>query len=486
MGREVELKLEIAPRDAKRLRRHPALAAAEPREQEQLSVYFDTKTMKLSKAHLTLRVRQIGGAFVQTVKAEGTSAGMFDRPEWERPVRSLEPEAAAAAGTPVADLLGPGAFAKLAPVIRSQVRRTRWHVERDGARIEVALDEGAVEAGGAEHAISEVEIELLDGDRDAIFHLARNLGSRLPVRLGVLSKAERGFALAEGRLDRVTKALPLALRADMTAAEGFTSIVLSCLKHFRLNEPLIAAVRDPAALHQARVAMRRLRSAFSLFAPIIRDDEGFRPLREELRWFTGQLGEARNLDVFLKRLDAGASERPKLEAAREAEYDRIIATLSSKRFLHLVLNLVAWLLTGAWRSRKRAAKPLTSFTSKRIDRLWHDIALRGVDLASLDEEPRHRLRIDIKKIRYALEFVAGLHRGAEGAQRRFGAALEGLQESLGHLNDMATAREIAAQHLGGDEAAPGSDVAAEQAEHLRDAAKHFSRLEKAGPYWRAA
>jgi CHAD domain-containing protein len=78
--------------------------------------------------------------------------------------------------------------------------------------------------------------------------------------------------------------------------------------------------------------MRRLRSAFSLFAPMIRDDEAFAPLREELRWFTNQLGEARNLDVFLKRPDVPAAERRQLAAAREKQYDSIIAVLASKRF----------------------------------------------------------------------------------------------------------------------------------------------------------
>jgi CHAD domain-containing protein len=152
-----------------------------------------------------------------------------------------------------------------------------------------------------------------------------------------------------------------------------------------------------------------------------------------------------------------------------------------------VLDLAAWLLTGDWRERRRAAKPLASFTSKRIDRLWDDIEIRGGDLASLDEEPRHRLRIDIKKIRYALEFVAGLHRGAAQRQKKFGAALEGLQESLGHLNDMATARAIEAEHFAAaGTAAPPPQGEEEEARHIAEAAAHFARLEKVGPYWRAA
>src|SRR5688572_27892296 len=83
-------------------------------------------------------------------------------------------------------------------------------------------------------------------------------------------------------------------------ARGFAAIAQSCLRHFRLNEPLIIKHREPDALHQARVAMRRLRSALSLFRPAVFDAD-FPGLREELRWFTGQLGHARNLDVLLLR-----------------------------------------------------------------------------------------------------------------------------------------------------------------------------------------
>jgi CHAD domain-containing protein len=233
--------------------------------------------------------------------------------------------------------------------------------------------------------------------------------------------------------------------------------------------------------------MRRLRSALSLFAPMVRNDSDFARLRQELRWFTGQLGEARNLDVFLKRLEPDAAERPRLQAARDAHYGEIIKVLDSKRFRTLILDLLQWLLTGDWRTKRRAGKPLLAFTSKRIDRLWQDIELRGRDLARLEEEPRHRLRIDIKKIRYALEFVAGLHSGAERRQVRAGKALEELQEALGRLNDLATARLLAAEHqVPADRAqAESEEQDLESAEQIRVAAKAFAKLRKAGPYWRA-
>lgn len=487
MGREVELKLEVEGRCADRLRQHPLLAGVAGVEQQQLSVYFDTPRGKLRKAGYTLRVRRAGDGFIQTVKAASAGAvGLFDRAEWEAPVASLEPSRAAARDTPLAEILSPAAFERLVPVVRSEVTRTVWPLAAAGAKIELTYDQGVVRGGLGEQPIEELELELVGGDPTALMTLARQIGDSVPLRLGVLSKAERGFALADGSLARITKSPPVAVDPAMTVAEGFTAIALSCLKHFRLNEPLLMRQRLPAALHQSRVAMRRLRSALSLFRPVIRDDPDFARLRDELRWFTGQLGEARNLDVYLGRLDAAAPERARLLRAREDSYDRIVDVLASHRFRALILELVGWLLSGAWRLGPRAQRPLTGFANKRIDRLWRDIELRGALLARLDEEPRHRLRIDIKKIRYALEFTHALHRGAGGRQKGFVAALAMLQEELGHLNDMATAREINAGLGAEDEQPLPLFFDREERAYLAEAEAAFDRLVAIGAYWRTA
>src|SRR4030095_3700626 len=146
-------------------------------------------------------------------------------------------------------------------------------------------------------------------------------------KLGVMSKAERGFALASGKFGKVVKAEPVPLRADMNVAEGFATIVSACLRHFRLNESLVIEQREVEALHQTRVAMRRLRSAFTLFRPAISDEE-FEDIRDELRWFTRELGAARNLDVYLER-DIPDGDRQRLELKREQAYDGVITAMDS-------------------------------------------------------------------------------------------------------------------------------------------------------------
>src|SRR5262249_6885684 len=161
-------------------------------------------------------------------------------------------------------------------------------------------------------------------------------------------------------------------------------------KHYRLNEPLVSGPRLPEALHQCRVAMRRLRSAFTLFKTAIEDVE-YHYLREELRWFTSQLGDARNLDVFLQR-DLTKDERIALTERREAAYDQVAAAMDSPRLRLLMLELVGWTAFGPWRSGKKAGKDLEGYATSRLDRLWHSIVHIGHHLADLDEHTRHRLR----------------------------------------------------------------------------------------------
>ena len=480
--REIELKLELEPGKARRLAAHPLLAGGKGEAQDQSSTYFDTKKGALRKAGFTLRVRNAGDRRVQTVKAAAADgAGLFDRDEWETPVDGEVPDLAALATTPAAAALGGEGARKLKPLVRSEVCRTRWDLRLDGAAIELVLDEGVVSAGKAMQDFCEIELELKEGEPEALFAAGRALGADLPLRLGVLTKAERGFALADGTLDKVAKSEPVALAAEMSVADGFGMIVAACLRHFRRNEPLILAARDPGALHQARVAMRRLRSAFSLFGPALKD-ERFEALRGELRWFTEKLGDARNLDVFLARGEGDARARRTLQNARDKAYDVVVQALASKRFRLLMLDLVAWTATGDWRRRRKARGELADFARARLGRLWEKVAARGLLLRRLDEETRHRLRIDIKKLRYAVEFLASLWPDAPD-RKRFAAALEAMQESLGHLNDMATARLLHAE-LG--LAAPPADAAHEAAEeerHLAATEKAFSRLKRAGPFW---
>ncbi len=501
-NREIELKLDVEDGCASALAGMPLLARGPDKVADQLSIYYDTPDGTLREGGFTLRVRQSGSRFVQTVKqSAGMSAGLFDRPEWECDIGGPDPDLDAAAETPLGELLGKKIRKKLKPLIRVEVRRSRWDLERDGSSIELILDEGEVIGGEARQKIAEIELELKEGEAPRLFDLALELGRAAPVRLGVLTKAERGYRLADGSADKALKAEPIQLGSDMSAADGFAAIAYACLRQFRLNEALVVERGDSVALHQARVAMRRLRSAFTLFRPVIADAR-YEGLREEIRWFTDQLGDARNLDVLLKRFTPNPRKDPagdalvaRLKSERAIAYAQVVEALGSDRLRALMLELAAWIETGAWRMENGMARlPVRDFAGLQLDKRWRKVKKGGRALSDLDPEPRHRLRIEVKKLRYAVEFLASLHKGPEAAarQKRFGQALEDMQEQLGELNDLETAR-ILLQNLlqdGADSAEmfryAGEQLEAPESEdkQLEAAQKAHAELMEVGRFWR--
>jgi inorganic triphosphatase YgiF len=441
MADEIELKLELSPADADRIVASK-LFGESAKVAQQVSTYFDTGENALAKAGFSLRIRRSGKTRIQTIKADGASgAGLFARTEWERPVNDDTPVLDYA--TPLPTLLGDAAKG-IEPQFIVRVERCKWLVEEDEATVEVVLDRGEVIAGDRSEPICEIELELKLGDPAALFGLASKIDDIVPVRLGVLTKSERGYRLTEA-MPASVKAGPIALDPGISTADAFKRIVQSCIRQFRLNEALLLSGRDPNALHQARVAIRRMRSAFSIFRPMTGDDGA--SLRDELKWLASALGEARDLDVLLERALPGALH-DRIAAARDATYDDLFGILADRRARVVMLNVAHWLEQGRWTDCDGAevdgGLPARAFAATALARLRRRIKRRGEGLATIGDEARHEVRKDAKKLRYASEFFASLF-GRKREQRRhkrFVAALEGLQDGLGALNDLATAPEL--------------------------------------------
>lgn len=436
MADEIELKLELSQAAAGRIEAS-GLLPGDPRAVAQISTYFDTRDHRLRRAGFSLRIRRTGAKRVQTIKADGGSAaGLFMRSEWERPVENDAPVIDGT--TPLHALLGKESDA-VTPAFEVRIARRTWVVEDGAASIELVLDQGEVIAGDRRTPVFEIELELKSGDRGALFAFARKIDAIAPVRLGVLTKSERGYRLADKAAASV-KAAPVSLTADMTAAEAFRRIVQGCIWQFRLNEALLLEARDPAALHQARVALRRLRSALSIFKPVIGDDGA--PMGEELRWLASVLGEARDFDVLCERIEPGVIH-DRVTAAREIAYDKVYTALESSRARTLMLDVAAWVAAGNWSvgpgSEVDGDQPVRGFARQALGRLRREIKRKGRHLASLDDEARHIVRKKAKKLRYAAEFFASLfeRKREQRRHKHLLSRLEALQNRLGMLNDLA-------------------------------------------------
>lgn len=474
MPQEVELKLEIDPSDATKLRSLSILAGSSSVER-QISVYYDTPKGRLRRQGFILRVRQHDEGWTQTVKRAAGDGGLLSRDEWESQVQGLQPDLNAIAVTPLGELIKPRQVQHLVPIFQTDVERISWRVG-DGA-VELSYDSGTIEAGERSEPVHELELELKNGEVEQLFTIAKRIARDVPVRVGVQSKSERGFALAAGTKEASSKAPPVAIDHQASVADGFGQVAASCLRHFRLNEPLLLQHRDPEAMHQLRVAIRRLRTALWLFRPAINDEERS-AINDQLRRLTRELGVARNIDVILASMGAGDPARAHLERERERLYARIIRMFDTRRFRQFMLDLLGWVEVGDWRRRKKARMPMARFAARRLDRLWQVIAERGAELKSLSEDERHQLRIDAKKMRYALEFLGGIGSVNADDRRQFIAAAEGVQDSLGHLNDLATRRAMLSWPL--------EDSQQEVGRCLRTAKRHLRTMEKIGPFWRQA
>ena len=439
---EIELKLELTPETVELV----ASSGVLPHDfttAKQISIYFDTPAQTLRKAGFTLRIRRCNGKRIQTVKADGASAaGLFARSEWERSVKTDTPIIDDA--TPLGALLG-SESERVMPLFEVHVERRTWNVHQDNSTIEVVVDRGHVVANDRSSSICEMELELKDGNSDALFTLARQIDAVVPLRLGVLTKSQRGYQLTRPVMT-VFNAEPLGLINDRTAAQAFQQIVQICLRQFRLNESLLQQGRNIEALHQARVALRRLRSAFSIFKPLLDRDDAV-SLRGELKWLASELGDARNLDVLLGRLTVG-SLRQRLESARHNAYAKVDVTFASSRVRGLMLDLAQWAAIGVWlhapdrqKSRDQTAR---DFARSTLGRLRKKVKKDGLNLVDATNEVRHELRKDAKKLRYASEFFAALFDSKRQKRRnkRFITALEELQDQLGLLNDLVSAPQV--------------------------------------------
>ena len=479
--REIELKFLCAPEDLGAVL--AAAPAGDDESRELISVYFDTAGRDLQKAGVSLRGRESRGRRVQTLKrGEGLS-----REDYEAPVEGETPDPELG---PLKDLLPEGE--RLDPAFNVRVTRRQRTFRYQGAEIELALDQGEVSGGGARAPICEVELELKSGSPQALFALARELGAAAPLYVSFDGKAARGQALTAGAALQARRGGRVALLARAPAAQAFQAVARDALGQIAANAAVLRAEPRAEAVHQLRVATRRLRSALTTFSGLL-DPGGLATVKAELKWLARSLDEARDLDVFAERMasPAKALETPPpglkalaaaLNGARRRAWRDAAETASSARFRALMIDVTAWVETGDWLAAA-GAQSTRAFARQALKARLRKVLKRGQSLREADDAARHRLRIEGKKLRYAAEAFASLYPGK--AMARLIGRVKALQEALGELNDLAVAGPLlAGLSLKPETAfAAGALVGLRMAEKpvlIDDAAKAFRRVKRAG------
>lgn len=453
---EIELKLALPPEQVAAFLKRMARRRSVPVQHDLVTRYFDTPDFALSAQGVALRVRRVGRRWLQTLKTEGErQGGLSRRAEYEMPVAGdapdwtrFPPEALAWVPEAVRDAL--------VPVFETRFHRTTWLLKgKGGAAIEVALDVGEVRAGEASQPICEIELELKAGQPDALFELALTWADAFDCLPFDVSKAERGVRLARGTANAPVKVASLALDGDIGVEDAFAAICQACLAQFQANLPGVLASDDTEYVHQARVALRRLRAALRLFRRVCVPPEA---LHAGLDALADALGPARDWDVLCtETLPAIAPHCPdsvvwqrgvaSLEARRATVRTAMRGALMQARPGAWLLAFQRWLLQRGWREAPDAQRliqlsPLAPWARRALNKGHRPIARGARDFARLAPDKRHALRIAIKRQRYAAEFFQNLYSGRRHA--RYRAALRDAQDSLGRANDAQVAWRLLA------------------------------------------
>lgn len=424
--------------------------------------YFDTADRALHAKGLALRVRTNGAECKQTLKAgDNAKAALLKRTEWEitldndqlkldafpKEARELLPKSARTGD--------------LQQALTTRIKRRLRNVTCDDqgerlSQIEAVLDLGEIEAGNSTMPVAEIELELQKGTPGDLYRLALDLQDVAPFHLETRSKSARAFDLLAKKPPSWHRSKRLMISRSDSIDDAMEAIFANCFEHWLANQAAAFDGQDPEGVHQMRVALRRLRSALSIFRKLIPSCQMVW-LQAGAKAALGGLGPARDWDVFQSELLAPlVAARPydrdlgvlaaRAKSRGHASYRSARKMLKGADYTRFTLRFGRWLEERAWRQESDAgqatlrAKPITDFARKLLDKRNERALAKGHHLTDLTTEQRHELRITLKKLRYAIEFFKPLFE--KKAMKPFLNQLKALQDDFGHLNDVAVAETL--------------------------------------------
>jgi triphosphatase len=431
------------------------------------TIYYDTPDCILFRHGLSLRVRRNGRRYVQTLKRVPDHGQPFVRGEWEATVNNAAPDLTLLPVSEIGVPLNALVVEALNAIFVTKIRRRVQRLQLSGAVVEVAFDEGSIEAGERSEPLTEIELELKAGDASAIYDLGMQLLEIAPLRVGTLSKADRGYGLAFDTM-KATKAVPAGISVEHSIDDVIAVLLGACQHHLLMNQGVADCGRDPEGVHQMRVALRRLRTACTLLGREV-GSPTLQTFAAEAKWLAQVLGAPRDWDVLVTDTFAGPMQianagidfdglRRAAEPHRLAAYGVLREALADARYNRFHLSFSRWIGCRGWRNElenKSLAvllEPAPTLAARVLTQLHRKAIKQGRQFRHLQPEARHRLRIALKKLRYATEFFNALF-GDDVATKSYLSCLAKLQNALGHANDAAIAQPFLSA-LASDHAAP--------------------------------
>lgn len=420
---------------------HPALETPAPRARHLTESWYDTATLTLLRHGFALSITRTRRGHTQTLR------------QGETAITTLIPEAipdAAAFGPgwdePLAELLQ---GETLAPAFTTQIKR----LTRRAGAVTLDFDTGHIQTSTEKLPLRELELR---GPAAETCQLALALAENHGLTLQPAGLIQRGIWASGATRPAAVKA-GHGLSGPICLDDAVVALTQSCLSQFTANWPVFALGTEVEAVHQMRVAMRRLRSVLGLFNRAFTAPE-FHAFRDEAKRIASLMGEARNWDVFTALLRAGPCQAFPHEPGfstlltqcadfRATGYQAVRELLASPATTIFILQAELFLARHGWRNGLPVealadlTAPAQNFAAANLHRLHRKVRKAGRHLMRTSAQERHLTRIELKKLRYAADFFGGLFEG-RGKIRGYNRIAAELQEELGHLNDLATAHEL--------------------------------------------
>lgn len=433
----------------------PVAAVEEAGTATLTAVYHDTADLRLARNGITLRRREGGADAGWHLKLPVDGAGPGVRDEVTLPL------SAGRAGSPPAalrDLVT--AFARQGELLAVATLRTErtsrlLHDDEGRALAELTDDTvSVVDDGRVAVRFRELELEVRTARLDELSAVDDVLAAAGAVPGEFVSKAVRALGPRAQAGPDVTA--PGTVTPDDPAAEAVRAHLARQLVALRRWD--LAVRRDePDAVHQMRVASRRLRSGLQAFQPLL--DPGWeRHVRDELRWVAGELGGVRDREVLLARLERDAGRLPdgvdtrallavirrELGAGMLAAREEAESALRSERYVTLLDSLVEGvadlpLTELARRPGKQVLPPVVTHAWKRLAK-----DVRGLEPEGHDEQ-WHEARKAAKRLRYTCESLVPVFGSRAGS---LAGEAERVTDVLGEHQDAAIAARTCAELAG--------------------------------------
>lgn len=272
------------------------------------------------------------------------------------------------------------------------------------------------------------------------------LQQRVPLRVENNSKAKRGYGYYRASALQTYKAKFPNLDKHIDANAAFKIIARECINHLESNRDIVQNEANIEGVHQMRIALRRLRCAFSLFEKFIKCEESHLILTE-VSWLANKLGKVRDFDVLTTETlpnlrDYSNNHNDILVLSEQAIRARQLVcqamqeAILSRRYHSLLLTLSSWIENKRWleQQHKSGHFKLLKFAKKSLNSFYKPLMKCKLRFKDMQPKDRHKVRIAAKKLRYAMEFFYNLYPTKQ--IDAFIIKLAKLQDSLGAMNDM--------------------------------------------------